>query len=120
VTPQDVARAAAAAPRPLLVAVDVDGTLSEIVPRPPDARLVDGARDALCRLADVPGVVIAVVSGRPLHELRDQFGFEDGTRLIGSHGLEDSAEPTPVLTPDEESGRSSPPGGPVCGSSTSR
>ncbi len=101
-TPAEAAaRAVAAAPRPLLVAVDVDGTLSEIVPRPEDARLVPGAHDVLARLAALPDVEVVVVSGRPLHELRDQFGFSAGTRLIGSHGLQDSAQPEAELTPDE-------------------
>jgi trehalose 6-phosphate phosphatase len=46
-------------------------------------------------------VTVAVVSGRPLHELRDQFGFRPDTRLIGSHGLQDSSQTTADLAPDE-------------------
>ena len=100
-SPVDVAAAAAAAPRPLLVAVDVDGTLSLIASHPTEAVLVPGAREALARVAAVDGVTVAVVSGRPLHELRDQFGFRPDTRLIGSHGLQDSSETTADLSPAE-------------------
>jgi len=102
-SPAEVAAAAVAAPRPLLVAVDVDGTLSLIVSHPADAVLVRGASEALARVAALDGVTVAVVSGRPLHELRDQFGFRSETRLIGSHGLEDSSVTTAHLSPAEES-----------------
>jgi len=101
-SPAEVAAAAATAPRPLLVAVDVDGTLSLIVSHPADAVLVPGAGEALARVAALDGVTVAVVSGRPLHELRDQFGFRPDTRLIGSHGLEDSSVTTAHLSPAEE------------------
>jgi trehalose 6-phosphate phosphatase len=101
-SPAEVAAAAATAPRPLLVAVDVDGTLSLIVSHPADAVLVPGASEALARVAALDGVTVAVVSGRPLHELRDQFGFRSKTRLIGSHGLEDSSVTTAHLSPAEE------------------
>ena len=97
----EIAAAAASGHRPLLVVSDVDGTLSPIVARATDARLVDGARQAMERLGASDGVVAAVISGRPLHELRDQFGFGDGVRLIGSHGLEDSDAPPPTLDPAE-------------------
>ncbi len=86
----EIASAAATAARPLLVVSDVDGTLSPIVARATDARLVPGARQALEQLGRRDGVTAAVISGRPLRELREQFGFADGVRLIGSHGLEDS------------------------------
>jgi trehalose 6-phosphate phosphatase len=100
--PAEVAAAVASAPRPLLLAVDVDGTLSLIVSHPADAVLVSGASEALARLAALDGVTVAVVSGRPLHELREQFGFRLDTRLIGSHGLEDSSVTTAHLSPAEE------------------
>ena len=87
-SPAEVAAAAATAPRPLLVAVDVDGTLSFIVSHPADAVLVPGAGEALARVAALDGVTVAVVSGRPLHELRVQCGCRPDTRLRGSHGLE--------------------------------
>jgi trehalose 6-phosphate phosphatase len=97
-----IAAVAAGAPRPLVVACDVDGTLSPIVARAGDARLTPGAREALERLSARDGIVAAVISGRPLRELRDQFGFDDRVRLIGSHGLEDSAGAGAALDTTEE------------------
>ena len=76
------------APRPLLVVTDVDGTLSPIAPRPDQARLAPGALDALRAVAALDGVMLAVVSGRSLRELREQFGLLDAWNLVGSHGAE--------------------------------
>lgn len=80
-------RRAAAAPR-LLVASDFDGTLSEIVAHPPDARPVPGALAALQALAGLPGVTVALVSGRAVNSLRAASGAQPPIRLIGSHGAE--------------------------------
>jgi trehalose-phosphatase len=99
----EIAVVTASGARPLLVGCDVDGTLSPIVARAADARLAPGAREALDRLAACDGIVAAVISGRPLQELRQQFGFDDGgVRLIGSHGLEDSARPAAALDAGEQ------------------
>jgi trehalose 6-phosphate phosphatase len=92
--------AAALAPSPLLVAVDVDGTLSPLAPRADQAALVPGAADVLATLV-ARGVPVAVVSGRGLDDLRRQFPWPDGLRLIGSHGLEDSAQHAVVPTAEE-------------------
>ncbi len=92
--------AAALAPSPLLVAVDVDGTLSPLAPRADQAALVPGAADVLAMLV-ARGVPVAVVSGRGLDDLRQQFPWPDGLRLIGSHGLEDSAQHAVVPTAEE-------------------
>jgi trehalose 6-phosphate phosphatase len=98
----EIAAAAAGAERPLLVASDIDGTLSPIVARAADARLAPGGHDALARLAAIDGLIVAVVSGRPLHELRGQFGLDEGVRLIGSHGLEDSERAAAELDAGEQ------------------
>jgi trehalose 6-phosphate phosphatase len=92
-----MAAAAAEGPRPLIVASDVDGTLSPIVAHADEARLVPGAAEVMARLAATGGIVAAVISGRPLRQLREQFGFDDRVRLLGSHGLEDSQRDTPAL-----------------------
>ena len=69
----------------LLVLVDFDGTLSEIVPVPDDAVPVEGAEQALRRLgARCP---VAVVSGRPVHDLRRRLRLETVT-FAGGHGTE--------------------------------
>ena len=75
------------APR-LLVASDFDGTLSEIVAQPPDARPVPGAMAALGALAELPGVTVTLVSGRAVDSLRAVSGARPPIRLIGSHGAE--------------------------------
>ena len=98
----EIAAAAAGGDRPLLVASDVDGTLSPIVARAADAYLVPGAREVMQRLARTDGVIAAVISGRPLHQLRNQFGFDDEVRLLASHGLEDSHQPDFALDAGEQ------------------
>lgn len=94
------AAALAAAPHPLLVAADVDGTLSPLVPRADQASLLPGAREAIDGLLR-QGVAVTIVSGRGLADLRAQFDWPEGLRLIGSHGLEDSATFDVVLTAEE-------------------
>ena len=86
--PAAVAHAVVACPRPLLVATDVDGTLSPIVESPLQARLLTGAGAALDALAATDGVDVAVVSGRSMAELTGQFGLSHHLHLVGSHGAE--------------------------------
>jgi trehalose-phosphatase len=68
-----------------LVVLDFDGTLSPIVPRPEDAAPAAGAVDAVRRLTERTDV--AVVSGRPVHELRARLGDLPVT-FAGGHGAE--------------------------------
>ena len=49
---------------PMLVVSDLDGTLSEIAPRPHLATWVEGAPDVLKRLVALPNVTAAIVTGR--------------------------------------------------------
>jgi trehalose 6-phosphate phosphatase len=76
--------ALSAAPAGLLT--DFDGTLSPIVARPTDARLVAGAADALERLVERLAVV-AVVTGRAPLEARQRAGVP-GLLVVGNHGVE--------------------------------
>jgi trehalose 6-phosphate phosphatase len=99
--PEQLAAEVAARPRTLLLSLDVDGTLSPIVDHSADATLVPGALDAVTAFAATPDVVVVAVSGRPVHELRDQFGFPPDVRLVGSHGLEDTAHAKAPLEPEE-------------------
>jgi trehalose 6-phosphate phosphatase len=94
------AAAVAAAPAPVLVAVDVDGTLSPLAPRADQAVLAPGAADALAALV-AHGVPVAVVSGRGLDDLLHQFEWPGGLRMLGSHGLEDTAQQAVVPTAEE-------------------
>lgn len=76
------------AAEPLLAAIllDVDGTLAPIVDRPEDARVPDGTRHELARLASRYALV-ACVSGRPGAEVERMLGVE-GVAAVGEHGLE--------------------------------
>lgn len=97
--PDVVADAVAGCPRPLLLATDIDGTLAPIVESPHQARLLTGARGALDNLVAIDGVDVAVVSGRSMAELTDQFGLSRRLHIVGSHGAETDAAPS--ATEDE-------------------
>jgi trehalose 6-phosphate phosphatase len=64
---------------------DFDGTLSEIVPEPSDAKPLDGVPDALLELSSIYARV-GVLSGRPV-EFLERF-FPSGVLLAGLYGLE--------------------------------
>lgn len=74
----------------ILVATDFDGVLAPLVLDPMDSRPVEGGMPALEALAQLPGVTVALVSGRALEPLRSLSGAQDPLVLIGSHGAEDS------------------------------
>lgn len=76
----------AAAPR-LCLMLDFDGTLSEIAPTPEAARFYPPARRALERLSRLPGVTVALVSGRDVSDLRRKTGLKRAV-YCGNHGLE--------------------------------
>jgi trehalose-phosphatase len=86
--PVELARLVADAPRPWLIASDVDGTLAEITPQPSQSRLAPGALEALLDLQEMNGVTVAVVSGRSMVELVEQFELPAHLQLVGSHGVE--------------------------------
>ncbi|MGY1823573.1 trehalose-phosphatase [Geodermatophilus sp. SYSU D00079] len=74
--------------RPLLVASDYDGVLAPLVGDPSSAVPSPGVAEALARLADRPGVVVALVSGRGVADLRTVSGLSGPYRWVGSHGAE--------------------------------
>jgi trehalose 6-phosphate phosphatase len=82
------ALAALAGLRPLLVASDYDGVLAPLADVPSEAVPEPGTAEVLGRLSAVPGVTVALVSGRGLADLRATSGFTGGLRWIGSHGAE--------------------------------
>lgn len=92
-------RALAAAPRPLLVASDLDGTLAPIVARPEDARVPPATLAALERLAGAAHV--AVVTGRDLATAR-ALAPVAGLEFVASHGHEASFEAAALPTPDPD------------------
>ncbi|MDO5740865.1 MAG: trehalose-phosphatase [Ornithinimicrobium sp.] len=84
----------------VLVATDFDGALAPLVLDPMDSRPVQGGMETLTALADLPGTVVALVSGRAIGPLRQLSGAQDPLLLIGSHGVEDSRRPDGLaLTP---------------------
>ncbi len=96
--------------RSLLVATDLDGVLAPFAQEPMDARPWPGSIDTLRALADLPGVHVAVVSGRDLETLRTLTSIAPGEPivLIGSHGAESSdpavreAMEAAAVTPEDE------------------
>lgn len=91
----------------VVVGVDFDGTLAPLVDEPAQARALPGSLDLLVRLAALPGVDVAVVSGRDLAALRRVTRLGPEVTLIGSHGVETSREHEPGddLLTDEEAAR---------------
>ena len=82
------ALAAVARRRPLLVASDYDGVLAPLVGDPSAAVPLPGVGPALQRLAAHDDVVVALVSGRGVDDLRTVSGLGGPYRWIGSHGAE--------------------------------
>jgi trehalose 6-phosphate phosphatase len=91
-TAATLAALAASAGRPLLVGLDIDGTLASIVEHPSQARLVAGALAALGDLAGRADTTVAVVSGRAYADIMEHFAFPPRVVIIGSHGLETDGE----------------------------
>ncbi|WP_426594309.1 trehalose-phosphatase [Cellulomonas sp. McL0617] len=74
--------------RPVLVALDFDGTLAPLQDDPQKSRILPAGVDALARLAGTDGVSLALVSGRSMNDLHTLAEVPTGTFLIGSHGAE--------------------------------
>jgi trehalose 6-phosphate phosphatase len=82
---------------PLVVLLDIDGTLAPIAPRPDEARIPDTTRDVLRRVIGLPGTVVALVTGRSADDASRMA--IDGAWIIGNHGLE-LRSPRGDTTPD--------------------
>lgn len=78
-----------AAPDTALIALDFDGTLSNIVLDPPTARPADGVRQALTELSPLVGT-LAIISGRPAQWVAEDAGLSDIPHLLilGQYGAE--------------------------------
>ncbi len=78
-----------AARGPILLCLDYDGTISELVSRPAMARPVEGVIAAIKSIARRRDrVAVAIVSGRPVAELRRMTGLGRQVMYAGVHGLE--------------------------------
>jgi len=97
----DGALVAFAARARVLVALDFDGVLAPIVEDRDAARPLPESVAALERLASLPKVTLALVSGRTMTDLKKLASPPPGTILIASHGaeLEDpsSGDASPAL-----------------------
>lgn len=72
----------------LLIAMDFDGVLSPIVPDPDAARPLPRSLRYLTELSNLPGVRVALVSGRHLDDLVRVATPPPRALLVGSHGAE--------------------------------
>lgn len=77
-----------AAQKTVLICLDFDGCVAELVADADSARPVPANAQAIDRLAELDGVTLAYVSGRPLETLRRLASPPEGTLLFGSHGAE--------------------------------
>ena len=71
---------------PVLVALDFDGTPTEIVDDPSAPGVSPARREVLARVP-TPGRWLAIVSGRALADVRQRVGIERAI-YVGNHGLE--------------------------------
>lgn len=74
-------------PASLLALFDIDGTLAPIAPRPEDAAVPPGTREALVRLTTRPGVQLGFVTGRAPDD-GARLADVPGAWVIGNHGVE--------------------------------
>jgi trehalose 6-phosphate phosphatase len=88
----------------ILIGCDFDGTLAPLVSHADDARLPAATRAVLQRLAALPGVSLAFISGRALLDLQQRIDVV-GALYAGNHGLEmTGADGATVLAPGAEEG----------------
>ena len=78
----------------ILIALDFDGTLAPLVDDPEASRMIAPARKALEKLTTLPGVSIAIVTGRAIDSVKRVAEPLNEWFLVGSHGIE-------VLSPGE-------------------
>lgn len=91
----------------ILIGVDFDGTLAPFTTDPMQTRAAPGALTTLYAAAALPGVTVALVSGRDLKTLRTLTGVPDTSAIVlfGSHGGESSvADVEGSQGPDQEAG----------------
>lgn len=72
----------------VLVATDYDGVVAPIVDDPSAAIPLPGTVAALESLAELPGVGVALVSGRDRATLGELSGVGEAIMTVGSHGAE--------------------------------
>ena len=93
--PPTAALAARVSRSPLLIALDIDGTLAPIAPTPEAAAIPASTRKTLERLARARDVHLALVTGRAALDGRRLVAVDDSW-TIGNHGIE-VIDPTGTL-----------------------
>lgn len=73
--------------RPLVLLLDIDGTLAPIAPRPEQAMVPEPTRAVLSNLAALRDVHVVFVTGRSATDGRRLVAVDDGW-VIGNHGME--------------------------------
>jgi trehalose 6-phosphate phosphatase len=71
----------------ILIGTDFDGTLAPLMPHANDVRLPAGTKAVLQKLIACPGIILAVISGRSLADVRRRVDLP-GVLYAGNHGLE--------------------------------
>ena len=71
---------------PLGVICDLDGTLLPFVSTPSESRLPPELAEQLSELAALPGLSLAIVSGRPREDLERLLAPVPGVWLVAEHG----------------------------------
>ncbi|QCB94586.1 trehalose-phosphatase [Cellulomonas shaoxiangyii] len=74
--------------RPVLLALDFDGTLSPLVDDPASSAILPAGVEVLAALGGRDGIALALVSGRAMADLHALAAVPPGTYLVGSHGAE--------------------------------
>ncbi len=84
--------------RQCAILLDIDGTILDLAPSPQQVWVPTGLRQTLARLDALTGGALALVSGRPLHDI-DLIFSPLQLAAIGGHGAELRARPNaePVL-----------------------
>ncbi len=85
---------------PLVVMLDVDGTLAPIVARPEDAAVAPATRAILEKLVAMPNVYLVLVSGRAASDA-NAIVRVPGVWTVGNHGFE-IVSPTGELETDPD------------------
>jgi trehalose-phosphatase len=88
--PMSPALAGRLAGTPLVLLLDIDGTLSPIAPRPQDAAIAPATRETLAALAGLGDVHVVAISGRAAQDAARLVGL-DSVWTVGNHGIEIAA-----------------------------
>ena len=89
--------------RPLVLLLDVDGTLAPIVAHPALAQVPDATRRIIASLVTRPDVIVILVSGRAARDAKRMVGVER-VWAVGNHGAE-VIDPSGDTTVDPEVSR---------------